>query len=212
MSRKSSKANFFARVNQDFLFENRFLIAGLILGLVLLAVGVFQLISSSASSNQIEIVSPNQNGLQQAADQTSEIIVDVAGAVVKPGVYSLTSGARLQEAILVAGNFSVKADLAWVAKNLNLAAKLQDGGKIYIPQKGEVTAVSTQQAQVITNSAKVNINSATQAQLEALPAIGPVTAGKIIAARPYNSVEELLTKKVVGKSTFGKIKDLVSVF
>jgi len=57
----------------------------------------------------------------------------------------------------------------------------------------------------------VSINSGTQAELEELPGIGPVTAGKIIDNRPYGSVQELLERKIVGKTTFEKIKDLITL-
>ena len=57
----------------------------------------------------------------------------------------------------------------------------------------------------------VSVNSASQSELESLPGIGPVTAGKIIDGRPYNQVEELLERKIVGKATFEKIKNLISL-
>lgn len=208
MSKESSNLAFAPKLNKEFLRENKFLIAGVILGLFFLIAGLIQLISQGNQGTQIEIV-PTESEVEVS---TQQIVVDVAGAVKKPGVYSLKPGARVARAIEAAGNFSPKADLAWVAKNLNLAAKLSDGGKIYIPTKNEAGQVSTLAPQVITTSDKININTASQSQLESLPAVGPVTAAKIIAARPYNSIDELLTKKVIGRSTFEKIKDLVSIF
>ena len=65
--------------------------------------------------------------------QTGEIVVDVAGAVEKPGVYTLPSGSRIGEALVVAGGLSAQADREWVARTVNLAAELEDGAKIYIP-------------------------------------------------------------------------------
>ena len=62
------------------------------------------------------------------------------------------------------------------------------------------------------DNAKVNINIATLAQLEELPGIGPVTASKIISDRPYQTVDDLLNKKIVGKAIFEKIKDLISLY
>lgn len=108
----------------------------------------------------------------------------------------------------------------YVSKYLNMAQKLSDGSKVYVPFAG--AEVSGPQAGVIvgtttlsgtnTVASKVNINTATQAELEALPGIGPVTASKIISDRPYQNVEELLNKKIIPKSTFDKIKDQLVVY
>jgi competence protein ComEA len=141
---------------------------------------------------------------------TSLIKVDVAGAVVKPGVYELESEARLEEAIALAGGFSSSANSSWVAKNINLASKITDGQKIYILSLGERdssgAALGSQ-----TVSDKVNVNFASAKELDSLPGVGAVTAEKIISLRPYNTLEDLLNKKAVGKATYEKIKDLVSV-
>ena len=64
----------------------------------------------------------------------------------------------------------------------------------------------------INSSSLVDINTGSQSQLEALPGIGPVTASKIIAGRPYNSVDELLSKKIVGSKVFNQIKDKITVY
>lgn len=144
------------------------------------------------------------------------ISVDVSGAVVKPGVYQLDSGKRVEDAILSAGGFSEDANGEYVSKSLNLALKLSDGMKIYIPRKGESSPVgaglgggSVAGTQI---QGKVNINSASQSELEALPGIGVVTAAKIISGRPYSKVEDLLNLKIVNKSTFEKIKNSIVLY
>ncbi|OGG17264.1 hypothetical protein A3D78_03150 [Candidatus Gottesmanbacteria bacterium RIFCSPHIGHO2_02_FULL_39_14] len=123
-----------------------------------------------------------------------------------------------------------KADLDWMEKNLNRAAKLIDGGKIYIPEKTQNfppqrdpasggTNIKTQNQNLNLKSKNIlgvtegliNINTATQTELEALPGVGPVTAGKIIDGRPYQTLEELKTKKAVGNALFEKIKDKLTV-
>src|SRR3989344_3599763 len=114
----------------------------------------------------------------------------------------------------MAGGFSDKANTEWIAKNLNLAAKLTDAAKIYIPFAGEELATSGSMDSTSTtgttgNTGLININSANQAQLESLPGVGPVTAAKIISGRPYGSVDELLGKKIVGASVFEKIKEKI---
>ena len=142
---------------------------------------------------------------------SSQIMVDVSGAVVNPGVYKLESESRIEDAIKAAGGLAEQASGEYVSKSLNLAQKISDGVKIYIPYQGEKI---TGQASVgivagikNSNSGGVNISSANQAELEALPGIGPVTASKIISGRPYGKVSDLLDQKIVPKTTFEKIKD-----
>lgn len=85
--------------------------------------------------------------------------------------------------------------------------------KIYIPKVGESASnVSGSTAAGTQVNAKVNINTATQAELEALSGIGPVTASKIISGRPYSKIEDLLTLKILSKKVFDQIKDSISVF
>ena len=92
-----------------------------------------------------------------------------------------------------------------------MAAKLIDGQKVYVPTTSE--QVVSGQGLVVGQSQNglISINSGTQAELESLPGVGPVTAQKIISLRPYGSVEELLSKKAVSNSVYAKIKDLVSL-
>ena len=94
-----------------------------------------------------------------------------------------------------------------------MAQKLLDGSKVYVPVVGE-NSVPSGGGMVAGASinAKVNINTATQAELEALSGVGPVTASKIISDRPYQTTEDLLNKKVIGKSVFEKIKEQLLVY
>lgn len=178
----------------------------LVLALVLIGLGIFLALPKEDGEN-IQVIEENQA-------ESGEVLVDVSGAVLKPGVYKLSSGARVSEAISVAGGFSPNADSDFISKGINLAQKVSDGAKIYIPKRGEnvQSFSSTSQGSTGTISGTININTATQAQLESLPGIGPVTAGKIIAQRPYSAIEDLLSKKVVGQKTFEKIKGAISVF
>lgn len=174
-------------------------------GLFLLAVGggIFLFRSSPSDGDDIEIISADSQN--QSADK---IVVHVDGAVAKPGVYELAGSARVSDAVTAAGNLTKDADTAKV----NLAAKVSDGQKIYVPKIGEQSAGGSQSTAGDSTSALVNINTATESQLDTLPGIGPVTAQKIIASRPYSSPEDLLTKKAVGQSVYGKIKDLITVY
>ena len=134
----------------------------------------------------------------------SEVVVDVAGAVVRPGVYNLPVGSRVEDAIAAAGGLSAEVDDDRLAKVVNRAAKLSDGAKIYIPKVGD-TMTGFHPAS-LTGWNPVSVNAASQSELEALSGIGPATAKKIIAGRPYTSLEELVAKKAIGQALFDKLK------
>jgi len=172
-------------------------------GLFLLAIGAgIFFFRNSNSNDDIEIISASQG----EALQGQRIVVHVDGAVARPGVYELSSDSRVSDAVSASGGLSDSADMT----RINLAAKVTDGQKVYIPKIGEGVGVG--EAGVEGVQSLININTATESQLDTLPGVGPVTAQKIIASRPYAAPEELLTKKIVGQSTYGKIKDLVTVY
>lgn len=172
---------------------------------IFIALGIFFAWPKNETSN-IQVIE------ETPAAATGEVVTDVSGAVLKPGVYKLPGGSRVSDAISAAGGFSANADSQFVSKALNLAQKITDGAKIYVPQKGETVQGTSMESSSNSISGKININGASQAQLESLPGIGPVTAGKIIGARPYSAIEDLTSKKVVGQKTFEKIKGAISVF
>lgn len=146
---------------------------------------------------------------EQNEESKGEIVVDISGAVKKPGVYTLEAGSRVNDAIGKAGGYTKEANQDWISKNINLAAKLADAQKIYIAKEGEVSGAS--QSTTSNLSRKINVNSASESELDSLPGIGEVRTGKIIAGRPYSSIEELLSKKILGEGTYAKIKGLISV-
>ncbi len=152
--------------------------------------------------------------IENSKPEVNALKVDIEGAVKNPGVYSLGDGARILDVIYLAGGFTDQTDADWLAKSINLAETVKDGDKIYINAKGDQTvnnSTQTQNQTLGTQSGKININSASNSQLDTLPGIGEKTIVKIVAARPYKSVEELLDKKIVGTATYNKIKDLVIV-
>lgn len=175
--------------------------------LVRIAISYFQ---SGQSDIEFEEIATSASAIR------TEIKVDAAGAVERPGVYTLNLDSRVQDLLLVAGGLSEKADRAWVAKHINLAAKLVDGSKVYVPLAGEVATgfqtVSAVQGANISSNSIININTASEAELDTLPGVGEVTVGKIIAGRPFQKTQELLDKKIVNKNTWEKIKDKVSVY
>lgn len=146
-----------------------------------------------------------------------QIMVDIAGAVEKPGIYTLTKGQRVSDLLALSGGFHKKANKTFIARNLNLAQKLQDEQKIYIPFLGEETVLINTPAHAQGSvsspgigSTLININSASQSELESLTGIGSVKAQQIISARPYTAIEELVTKKIVSQKVFGQIQALIT--
>lgn len=193
------------------LFKFRWQIAILLVGASLLGLGIFFTKGKLNTSNGVEVIEAGDDQKDQ-----EEIIVEVSGAVENPGVYKLSPNARTEDALIAAGGVSADADRDWMDRTINRAAKVTDGQKIYIAQKGEtVQGVSTTTDQASTAqkaTSALNINTATQNQLESLWGIGPVTAQNIIEQRPYSSVEELLTKKIIKSNVYEKNKDLLTVY
>jgi competence protein ComEA len=148
-----------------------------------------------------------------------QLVVDVQGAVVRPGVIHLPAGSRVGDAIEAAGGFGPRVAAERVGRELNLAALLRDGDQILVPSRDDSTIPAGAgggggSSGASPGTGPIDLNRATATELDALPGIGPVTANKIIAARderPFASVDELRSRKVVGAATFDKIKDLVVV-
>lgn len=189
----------------------------LLVGGVLLVGGLF---SSNLIQKKPEAAEnfPKESIVSESS--LNDVKVDVAGAVNSPGVFSLNKEARIEDAIRLAGGFNANVDKEFVSAKLNLAQKVSDGLKIYIPFEGDSGVVQAGvsggvvagvSAATVSSSGKIGINSADQALLETLPGVGPVTAKKIIDNRPYNKIEELLNKKAVPKSVYSKILDLVDL-
>ena len=184
-----------------------------VLGLICLGYGLIVLSKPQDNSRDILFeAASDASPFANQAESREGVTVDVAGAVVKPGVYTLKGDSRMQDALIAAGGMSAEADRDSIAKGLNLAAKVVDGAKIYIPKKGEELAAEGMQTVMGSADGLVNINGASQSQLESLPGIGQVTAEKIIGNRPYVSIEELVQKKILGQKVFDQIKDKIAAF
>lgn len=162
------------------------------------------LFEAASDSAKIDIsLSPAGQNKQQKL-----IVVDIEGAVQRPGVYKVAADSRMQDGLIAAGGLGEGADRELVAKNLNLATKLIDGMKVYVPFQGD-GAVITDASVMIGNKTVININSASSQELDGLPGIGKATADKIISNRPYETSEALIEKKVVGQKVFEQIKDKI---
>jgi competence protein ComEA len=151
------------------------------------------------------------------ASVSQPVTVEVRGAVVAPGVYELPGGARVQDAMHAAGGLTETADLS----TINLARRLRDGEVIVIaalPSAAEPTVDTTREGgskdSGSVSDAKVNINTASASELEALPGIGEVTAQRIIAFReangPFHSVDDLVQIQGISTRTVDSLRDLVT--
>jgi competence protein ComEA len=152
----------------------------------------------------------------------AEVVVHVAGAVARPGLVRLPAGSRVADAIDAAGGLGPRVDVGRLGREINLAAIVSDAERLYIPSRDDAPAALERPTEPGGGSSGggssggglVDLNRATASELEALPGIGEVTAGKIIAAReerPFQTLEELLERKVLGRATLEKIRALVVI-
>jgi competence protein ComEA len=153
----------------------------------------------------------------------SPLVVHVSGGVVHQGVYQLPRGSRVQDAIASAGGLLPNAD----AQSLNLAALLKDGEKIWVPISSSSEEESQSETKVSSiplqstnqafqaNPALININTASQLELESLPGIGPALAQRIIAYRQehgaFARTEDIVAVPGIGEATYERIKNLITV-
>jgi competence protein ComEA len=175
----------------------------------LLATGAVWLVSRPPRGEAVRLKSP---------PTLEPLVVHVSGAVTRPGVYNLPAGSRIKDALLAAGNTTSGAD----PEALNLAAPLEDGVKIVVPLLNPPTASpqpssfsSTPAVSDNLAAGPININQATQAELESLPGIGPVIAQRIIAYReengPFTTTEAIQNVAGIGPATFEDIESLITV-
>ena len=169
------------------------------------------LAASGGSGPPAAVPAPGHRGRDRRGRQTS------------PACSELPVGARIGDLVDAAGGFGPRLDADRASLELNLAARLADGDRVVVPSRDDRGLVDEwhgdrQRRRRLGfgagSTALVDLNRATSAELEALPGIGPVTAGKIITSReeqPFAAVEDLRTRKLVGAKTFDELKDLVSV-
>lgn len=199
---------------EKFAYDNRKVLTISLFGLLFLGIGAFLFRSGVLDSTKVEVLG-QQTGTASAGT-SSKVTAEIAGSVLKPGVYELSFGDRVDSLLTAAGGLAAGADRAWVEKNINRAAKVMDGQKIYIPRTGEqtdyrlrTTAGGSVDSSLSTVDGRLNINSASLKELDSLPGIGAVRAQSIIDHRPYASIEELVSKKVLPQSVYDKIKDAI---
>ncbi len=174
--------------------------------------------SSSSTEEEEEKVVAKTKG----EEESEQVTVDIKGAVKNPGVYELRAGARVHEAIQKAGGLTADAE----AKSINQAQKLTDEAVIYVAKIGEEGADVTQTGQRQAGASdsagasggksdKVNLNTATEAELQTISGIGQKRASDIIAYREssgrFKSVDDLKKVSGIGDKTLEKLKEYVTV-
>lgn len=170
-----------------------------------------QLEQTSSSSELVEETST------EASKELSQLVVDVKGAVAKPGLYTLEEGSRVNDAVDAAGGLTSQAD----PKSVNLAQKLSDEAVVYVASKEENISVvtSTTASSAMSPEEKstslVNLNTATEADLQTISGIGAKRAADIIAYREANggfkSVDDLNNVSGIGDKTMESIQPYVTV-
>lgn len=158
--------------------------------------------------------------VELATSTTQKIVIDIAGGILNPGVYRLDAGAIVEDAIEIGGGLSNRADMTEIAHSINRAALVENHSKIYIPQVGDNKIVYLNPSSTSTGSSSsslksTNLNTATNAELEALPGIGEVLAQRIIDYRltsgKFTNVDDLKNVPGIGDKLFAQIQDLVKV-
>jgi competence protein ComEA len=176
----------------------------------------FLLMRRAAPPPEIQLPRAQAAPAPAAPPTSADVIVHVAGAVLRPGIVKVTSGARMADALAAAGGPRPDADLDQV----NLAAKVGDGDRIYVPRRGEAppSAPGGATAGGVTSSAKagpVDLNSASPDELDSLPGVGPATAKAIVDYRTrhgrFRSVDDLLAVPGIGPAKLATLKPLARV-
>ena len=177
------------------------------LAIIALLVLVITALFVMRGSSQEVIAAPAPLEIESSAIQT--LMVDVAGAVINPGVYSLPLNARVFEAIKAAGGLKKGADTS----DINQARILRDGEQIYVyPTTTSAGGVSRP---AVRKNGPIMINRATVKDFESLDGIGPVLANRIVSYRktngPFAAVEDLLKVPGIGQSKFAQFKEKLRV-
>jgi len=195
------------------------LLLGLLAAMIIICAGAFYHIFSNSGEDiafkleESPAVAVNSTSW---SEERAKIVIHITGAVNRPGVYELSEGDRVKDAIDAAGGASSDADLTII----NLAQKLRDEDKIYVPKIGEFDNTKEASENLIpginpSEAGKIDINSADITQLDSLPGIGPATAQKIIDYReqngPFKTIEEIKNVSGIGDKKFEDIKDKITV-
>jgi competence protein ComEA len=186
----------------------------LVAALAVVLLGASRLFGSSTSKSaplpREPVVPAKAASTAGGASPGAAVVIDVVGAVRRPGLYHLTQGARIADALARAGGATRKADL----NSVNLAAPIADGEQVVVPRRGAAGVVAAPGAAAGAAQGPVHLNTATLEQLDGLPGVGPVTAQKILDYRTehgaFHSVDELDAVPGIGPARLDTLRDLVA--
>jgi competence protein ComEA len=185
----------------------RRVLATALLALVVLVVAWRHVAASGASGAPLRVAPIVPGGAGSRSPAAAALVVDVAGAVRRPGLVRLAKGSRVSDAIAHAGGLTPRADRDAV----NLAAPVSDGQQVLVPARGAVASAAGSGGE--TTSGPVSLSAATAAQLDTLPGIGPVTAQKIVDYRTqhgsFTSVDGLDAIPGIGPARIAELQGLV---
>ncbi|MDH7601610.1 MAG: ComEA family DNA-binding protein [Armatimonadota bacterium] len=212
--------------------QNQKLALYILLGLSAIGLAVSCMRHGGFGSGEIELREPADTTVSGAdrsdAGSAAKVVFQVAGCINRPGVYSLKQGSRVIDAIKAAGGAKANAD----TEAINLAAKIVDGSRIYVPSKSEApnggtevspfaspatlrTGSASSSSQSDAGGTVVNINTAGPDELDRLPGVGPVTAQRIIEYRTqigrFTSINQLLDVKGIGPKKLEQMRSYVAL-
>lgn len=182
--------------------RNRYMIFGFAVAAAISGFGVNSLLGGGPSG---PLVINEGSSLPDGAP----IRLQIKGGVVHPGVYEAHSGDRVVDVLALAGGPSDAADL----DALNLARRVRDEEKLVVPTRANQVAGARLEA--MAPGAKINVNTATAAQLDQLPGIGEAYSRRIVDSRtvdgPFNSLDQLVERRVLPRATYEAIRDLITL-
>ena len=213
----------------EFTTKQKIIIISIIIVLIIVGIYVYNIRFSediNENTNENQLNTSFVENILEKDDKNKEIIVHITGAVKKNGIVKLKDGARIYDAIEMAGGSTDDADLS----KINLAYVLEDGQKVYLPKIGEINQENAEEEYITFEygnnkniiqdynkggNEKVNINTANQTELETLPGIGTATAEKIIDYRnkngKFSSIEDIQNVKGIGNAKYENIKESICV-
>lgn len=185
------------------------------IGIGFMSYGLWQSYSEKLKKDSSVVIQE----ISSQKESSEKVIVDVSGAVENPGIYTLSANDRINDALVAAGGLSVQADRGYISRYMNLAEKLSDGMKVFVPIKDDPYlstnttykyATEEEQEDATSNTVlKLNVNTASIVELDSLWGIGRARAESIITHRPYSSLEELVTKAAIPSSVVDRNKSLL---
>ncbi len=197
----------------EFVKEHKDLLIRVALVAAAVIAAFFAFAPSDAEESEGNPDSDSNTAVVETEPETAKIIVDIGGEVVSPMVAELDEGSRVADAIEAAGGVTENADLT----DINRAAFIEDGEKIYIPalpsEEDEIDDGGSSGTSSGYSDGKININTADSEELQELSGVGPATAQKIIDYRKENgrfsSIEDIKNVSGIGDKSFEKIKDMI---